>query len=454
MDGRARYRPDVLHRLDLRGRDLGDPAERRALPRPAPAGAEPVAAVAAILEQVRDGGDAAVRELTERFDRARVDDLRVPQSELLAAVDALDPAVRGALQAAAAGIEDFHREQVEPDRTYRRGGVVVEGLHRPVDRAGCYVPGGRARYPSTVLMTALPARVAGVPEVVLCVPPGEDGRVAEVTLAAAAIAGVDEVYRVGGAQAVGAMAYGTESIRPVDVIVGPGNTYVAVAKRLVAGEGRVGVPSAFAGPSEVVVVADASVDADLVAVDVILQAEHGPGGLAWLVTWDEAVADAVVDQVSVQVEASPRRADIESTFAEGGYAVLVDGPEQAIELVNVIAPEHLELLCEDPSSLVGRIRHAGAVFCGPWAPASVGDYIAGPSHVLPTDGSARFGSALTVSDFTKHLHVITLDREALLEVGPHVEALAMAEGLEAHADSIRRRREKAGRGATGTGTAR
>ena len=193
------------------------------------------------------------------------------------------------------------------------------------------------------------------------------------------------------------MAYGTESVRPVDVIVGPGNAYVAVAKRLVAGEGRVGVPSAFAGPSEVVVIADASVDTDLVAVDVILQAEHGPGGLAWLVTWDEAVADAVVDQITAQVEASPRRADIESTFAEGGYAVVVDGPEQALEVANLIAPEHLELLCHDPASLVPGVRHAGAVFCGPWAPASVGDYIAGPSHVLPTDGSARFGPALTVS---------------------------------------------------------
>jgi histidinol dehydrogenase len=429
----------VLHRLDLRGRDLGDPAERARLPRPAPAGAEPVAAVAEILAAVRERGDDAVRELTERFDGVRLDDLLVPRAELHRALDGLDPAVRTALQAAAEGIEDFHRDQVEADRTYRRGGVVVEGLHRPVDRAGCYVPGGRARYPSTVLMTAVPARVAGVPEIVLCVPPAADGKVPEVTLAAAAVAGVDEVYRVGGAQAIAAMAYGTETIRPVDVIVGPGNAYVAVAKRLVAGEGRVGVPSAFAGPSEVVVVADASVDTDLVAVDVILQAEHGPGGLAWLVTWDEAVADAVVDQITVQVEASPRRGDIESTFAEGGYAVVVDGPEQAIEVVNLIAPEHLELLCEDPGSLVGAVRHAGAVFCGPWAPASVGDYIAGPSHVLPTDGSARFGSALTVSDFTKHVHVITLDRDALAEVGPHVEALATAEGLDAHADSIRRR---------------
>src|SRR4051794_3124628 len=361
----TRYRPDVLHRLDLRGRDLGDPAERARLPRPAPAGAEPVAAVAEILTAVRERGDDAVRELTKRFDGVALDDLLVPRSELHAALDGLDPAVRSALQAAAEGIEDFHRDQVVADRTYRRGGVVVEGLHRPVDRAGCYVPGGRARYPSTVLMTAVPARVAGVPEIVLCVPPGSDGEVPQVTLAAAAVAGVDEVYRIGGAQAVAAMAYGTETIRPVDVIVGPGNAYVAVAKRLVAGEGRVGVPSAFAGPSEVVVVADASVDTNLVAVDVILQAEHGPDGLAWLITWSEAVADAVTDAVASITARAPRRADIEATLAVNGRCVLVDSPEQAMAVANLIAPEHLELLVAAPDALVPLVRHAGAVFCGP-----------------------------------------------------------------------------------------
>jgi len=411
------------------------------LPRPEGAGAGPVAAVEEILADVRSRGDQALADLTERFDGVRPDELRVPAEDLAAALDGLDPAVRGALVAAAGGIEDFHVHQRVGDTTYERDGIVVEGLRRPVDRAGCYVPGGRARYPSTVLMTAIPARVAGVAEVVLCVPPDPTGTVPEVTLAAAAVAGVDEVYRVGGAQAVAAMAYGTESIRAVDVIVGPGNVYVAVAKRLVAGEGRVGVPSAFAGPSEIVVVADGSVAADLVAVDVVLQAEHGPGGLAWLVTWDEAVADAVDAEIAAQVARSPRRADIEATFAEGGYAVLVDGPDQALAVVNRIAPEHLELLVADPRSMLPGIRHAGAVFCGPWSPASIGDYIAGPSHVLPTDGSARFASALTVADFQKDVHVITLDRAAFLAVAPHVEALATAEGLAAHADSVRRRRE-------------
>jgi histidinol dehydrogenase len=294
-------------------------------------------------------------------------------------------------------------------------------------------------------MTAIPAQVAGVAEVALCVPPGPDGEVPALTLAAAAVAGVTEVHRVGGAQAIGALAYGTETIRPVDVIVGPGNVYVAEAKRQVAGEGRVGVPSAFAGPSEVIVIADASSAPELAAVDVILQAEHGPGGRAWFITWDEAVADAVDAEIIAQVATSPRRADIEATFAAGGRLALVDGPAQAAAVANQVAPEHLEVICEEGATaeVVGAIRHAGAVFVGPWAPASVGDYLAGPSHVLPTAGTARFGSALTVADFTKDIHVVTLDRAALRAVGPHVVTLAEAEGLPAHADSVRRRIEAA-----------
>jgi histidinol dehydrogenase len=279
--------------------------------------------------------------------------------------------------------------------------------------------------------------VAGVEDLALCVPPDRSGRVPPEVLAAAALAGVDEVWRVGGAQAVGALAFGTESIRPVDVIVGPGNVYVSVAKREVAG--LVGVPSAFAGPSEVVVVADASAPTEAAAVDVVVQAEHGPAGLAWLVTWDEAVAEAVSAEVARLVAESPRRSEIESTLTDGGYAVVCDGPEQALAVANAIAPEHLELITEDPEALLPLVTAAGAVFCGPWAPASVGDYVAGPSHVLPTFGSARFASALRVDDFVKHIHVVDLDRDALAEVGPHVAALAEAEGLAAHALSVRLR---------------
>jgi len=225
-------------------------------------------------------------------------------------------------------------------------------------------------------------------------------------------------------------------VAPVDVIVGPGNVYVALAKRIVAGEGRVGVPSAFAGPSEVVVIADSSAPDAFAAIDVIVQAEHGPDGLAWLITWDEGVADRICAEVAARTAASPRRADLEATFAGGGYAVLVDGPEAAMAVANAIAPEHLELMVADPEALLPLVRHAGAVFTGPWSPASLGDYIAGPSHVLPTFGSARFGSALTVSDFTKHVHVVSADEASLRAVAPHVAALAAAEGLAAHADSV------------------
>ncbi|MBI2709461.1 MAG: histidinol dehydrogenase [Actinobacteria bacterium] len=426
----------MLNRLDLRGAG-SDLAAR--LPRPDPGGAGPVAAVEAILADVRARGDEAVRDLTERFDGVRLDDLRVPVEQVGAALARTAPALRDHLEVAAAGVADFARSQLPADTDYERGGIRIRGLHRPVDRAGCYVPGGRARYPSTVLMTAVIAKVAGVPEVARCVPPERSGAVADVTLAAAAIAGVDEVYGIGGAQAIAALAYGTASVRPVDVVVGPGNVYVALAKRLVAGEGRVGVPSAFAGPSEVVVVADASAPPAYAAVDVILQAEHGPGGLAWLVTWDADVAEAVTAEIGRQVAASPRRAEIESTFAGGGWCAIVDGPEQAMDVCNLIAPEHLELMVEDPDALVKQVRHAGAVFCGPWAPASVGDYLAGPSHVLPTFGSARFSSALTVRDFQKDLHVITLDEPTLAAVGPHVIGLAEAEGLSSHAESVRLR---------------
>jgi histidinol dehydrogenase len=427
----------VLHRLDLRG-TTGDLRSR--LPRPDAGGAEPVAAVQAILADVRTRGDDAVRELTARFDGVEIDELRVPPEALDAALEQLPAELREALEVAHARITAYHRTQVGEEIRHEDGGVVVRDLHRPVDRAGLYVPGGRASYPSTVLMTAVPARVAGVPELVLCVPPRRDGTVAPEVLAAARIAGVDELYRIGGAQAIGAMAYGTASIRPVDVIVGPGNVYVAVAKREVAGV--VGIPSSFAGPSEVVVVADGSAPALYAAVDVVLQAEHGPHGLAWLVTWDEEVADAVTAAVTRIVEESPRRAEIESTLGDGGFAVVCDGPEQAFEVVNAIAPEHLELQTADPDALLPLVRHAGAVFLGGWAPASMGDYLAGPNHVLPTNGSARFSGALRVDDFRKHVHVVSMGAEALDGLGPHVEALAAAEGLPAHALSIRLRRER------------
>jgi histidinol dehydrogenase len=276
-------------------------------------------------------------------------------------------------------------------------------------------------------MTAIPAQVAGVPEVALCVPPGPDGHVARPTLAAAAHAGVDEVYRVGGAQAVAALAYGTESIRAVDVIVGPGNAYVAAAKRQVTGV--VGIDS-LAGPSEVVVVADASTPPEFAAVDLAAQAEHGPGGSAILVTWDDELAGAV-------------DAAVGDAIGEAGSIVLVDGPEHAMRVVNLIAPEHLELMTAVDDQLVPLVRNAGAVFVGPWAPAAVGDYVAGVNHVLPTARTARFASALRVDTFCKHTHVVRVSPAGLDAVAGHVEVLAGAEGLAAHAQSVSVRRSGA-----------
>jgi histidinol dehydrogenase len=395
--------------------------------------------VRALLAEVRRDGDAALRRLTERFDGARIDDVHVPPAEVAAALEAIPASLRAALEVARANIAAYHQAQRPSGLVHHNGAIAVRDLVRPVDRAACYVPSALAPLVSTVLMTAVPAKVAGVPEVVLATAPQPDGSVAPGILAAAALAGVDEVIRVGGPGVIGALAYGTESIDPVDVIVGPGSARVAQAKREVASQGLVGVPSAFAGPSEVVVVADATTPVDHAAIDVLVQAEHGPDGLAWLVTWDEAVADAVIAAVADLVPASPRRAQLEATLAEGGYAVICDGPEQALAVANAIAPEHLELLVDGAEDLVGLVRHAGAVFCGPLAPASIGDYVAGPNHVLPTYGTARFAGALRVDDFCKHIHVVAVGRAGLAEVGEHVMALADYEGLPAHAASIRLR---------------
>jgi histidinol dehydrogenase len=429
----------LLRRLDLRGFSGDRSALREALPRPADEQLRSSEVVADIIAAVRTDGDAALRSFTERFDHVTLDEIRVPASEVQAALERVPVPLRQALEIAHQRIRDYHAHEagsgVADD--FDSGGITVTHLTRPVDRAGCYAPGGRARYPSTVLMCVAPARVAGVDQVILCAPPGPDGRVDDATLAAAAVAGVDEVYRVGGAQAVAAMAYGTESIAAVDVIVGPGNRYVAEAKRQVSGV--VGVASAFAGPSEVVVVAGPDTPPELAAIDLVVQAEHGPDGLAWLITWSDRVADQVAEAVDRLVSGSSRRADLEATLSVGGYVALVDGPEQAFEVSNIVAPEHLEILTEDAHQLLGLVEAAGAVFLGPSSPASVGDYLAGPNHVLPTNRTARFASALRVDDFRRHIHAVSVSPAALAELGPHVVTLAETEGLPAHAESVRRR---------------
>ncbi|MAG04599.1 MAG: histidinol dehydrogenase [Acidimicrobiaceae bacterium] len=424
----------MLTRLDLRG-FTGSLAD--VLPRPEPVGDKVTEVVRSIIAAVRERGDEAVAEFTERFDGASPPSPRIGRPEMEEALRRVDVDVGEALLASAEAVRVHHECQVRSETSHEAGGLEVRSIPRPVRRAGCYVPGGRATYPSTLLMTAVPARVAGVDEVVVCVPPGSDGLIPDATLAAAAVAGVDVVHPVGGAQAIAALTYGTSSIDPVDVIVGPGNVYVAVAKQEVAGV--VGIPVGFAGPSEVVVIADSTVPPEFAAVDVVVQAEHGPDGLAWLITWDEAVAEAAEAAVREIVAASPRRSDIEATLAVAGNCVVVDGPVEALAVADEIAPEHLQLMCADAGAMALKVRNAGAVFCGPWSPASLGDYMAGPSHVLPTAGTARFAGALTVSDFTKDVHVVTADRAAIERLGPHIVTLAEVEGLDAHAESVRMR---------------
>lgn len=421
----------MLSRLDLRDgeADLG-----RLLERPTSLDDEVVAVVRDVLGAVRDRGDAAVRELTARFDGAHVEDLRVPASELAAALAAAPPTLRVALERTAERVRAYHEAQaVSPPVGLDADGVRARELVVPVGRAGLYVPGGRAAYPSTVLMTAIPARVAGVPEVALCVPPERDGTVATPTLAAAALAGVDEVYRVGGAQAVAALAYGTETIRPVDVVVGPGNRYVSVAKRLVADVVRI---EAEAGPSELVVVADGTAPAEWVAADLAAQAEHGPDGTAVLVTWDLDVAEAVDAALRATLARATRRDEIAATLSTGGRCVLVRDGAQAMTVVNALAPEHLELVTADPGALVPLVRNAGAIFCGRFTPAVLGDYGAGPNHVLPTGRTARFASALRVDHFRKHIPVVEADERGLGALGPTVQTLARAEGLAEHARAV------------------
>jgi histidinol dehydrogenase len=428
-----------LRVVDLRGIA---PPYAEVLPRPGAPGADVHDAVASILGQVRAEGDVAVIRCTARFDGVDVSaGLRVPAEDVEGAPSRVDAALVDSLRTAFDRIVAYHADEGTPPGDHVDGGVTVSHLTRPVGRAGIYAPGGRARYPSTVLMCAAPAKVAGVGSLALCVPPSPDagGTVDDVTLAAAAVAGVDEVYRMGGAQAVGALAFGTESVTAVDVIAGPGNAYVAEAKRQVAG--LVGVASAFAGPSEIVVVAGPGTRPAFAAVDLVVQAEHGPDGLAWLVTWDDEVLKEIDQEVDRLVASSPRRADLEATLATAGVACLVDGPDEAMDVADTVAPEHLELMVDDDlaATLVDQVRHAGAVFVGPWSPASMGDYVAGPNHVLPTHRTARFASALRADDFRTHLHVVQMTPGALRTLGPHAIRLAETEGLPAHADSVRQR---------------
>ena len=394
------------------------------------------AVVAGIIADVRARGDAPLIELTARFDGwtpANAAALRVTPEEIEAADARIDAERRAALNLAAERIEAFHRAQLPRDLEMKDSAGLTLGMRwGAIDAVGIYVPGGKAAYPSSVLMNAIPARAAGVPRIAMCVPTPE-GELNPLVLAAAKRAGVTEIFRVGGAQAIAAMAWGTPSIAPVDRICGPGNAYVAEAKRQVFG--RVGIDS-IAGPSEVVVIADADNDPRHVAVDLLAQAEHDESAQSILITPDATLAEAVTRAVEEELKHLPRAAIAAESWRRHGAVILVRDLEEAAELTNRLAPEHLQLMVADPRGLLGRIRHAGAAFLGRFCPEAVGDYVAGPNHVLPTGRTARFASGLSVFDFLKRTTWVEADEAALAAVGPAAVALGDAEGLTAHARSV------------------
>ncbi len=396
--------------------------------------AEILGVAAKIVDDVRRRGDAAVRELTSQLDRVDLADYRVTEAEIEAAVEECDEEFLDAIATAAGAIEDFHRRQLPQSWfTAQEGGVFLGQKVTPLTRVGIYVPGGRARYPSSVLMNAIPAFVAGVEEVAMVVPPAADGSVNPYTLAAAAQAGVTEMYKVGGAQAVAALAYGTDTVPRVDKIVGPGNAYVTAAKKLVMGD--VGIDM-LAGPSEVLVLADETAVPAFVAIDLMAQAEHDPRAATYLVTTDPELPLLVEEALKVLLEESPRGEITARSLTDNGVVIICPDVVAALDTADLIAPEHLEIQMADPYELLGSIRNAGAIFLGPWTPESVGDYVAGPNHVLPTGGTARFSSPLSVDDFVKKSSVIGYSFEALEMDGPTVLEIADKEGLWAHGRAV------------------
>jgi histidinol dehydrogenase len=392
-------------------------------------------AVMDIIADVRARGDAALIDLSSRFDRVTltVDTLRVPFREIEEAYKSADAEVKGALALAASRIEAYHQRQLPLDESFAdQSGARLGWRWTPLASVGLYVPGGTASYPSSVLMNAVPARVAGVSRIVM-VTPASGGKINPLTLAAAKLAGISEIYRVGGAQAIAALAYGTATIAPVDKIVGPGNAYVAAAKRLVFG--RVGIDS-IAGPSEILVVADGENDPAWIAADLLSQAEHDASSQSILITDDGAFGEHVATAVEQQLKDLPRREIANAAWRAHGAIIVVERLEDAAPLVDAIAPEHLEIATADPAAFFARVRNAGAVFLGRYSPEAIGDYMAGPNHVLPTSRTARFSSGLSVLDFMKRSSVLSCDAGALGELGPAALALAKAEGLGAHGHSI------------------
>ncbi len=396
-------------------------------------------AAAAILEDVRANGDEAVRRLTKKFDGADLQDFRVTEEEIDEAVASVGEDLMAVLREAKENIEAYHREQVRKSwiREFRPG-VRLGEQYEPIQRVGVYVPGGRAAYPSTVLMDTVPAVVAGCPSIAMATPPGRDGKVNPNILAAARVAGVKEIYKVGGAQAIAMLAYGTETVEPVFKIAGPGNAFVAMAKRLVYG--TVGIDM-IAGPSEVCCVADGSANPKWIAADLLSQAEHDPRAAVFLITTDAEFGKAVQAEMEVQMKQLPRYEIIKSSVGDYAKAFLCRDAAQCFDVVNKIAPEHLEIELPDPESYLPLVKNAGAIFVGKYTSEPLGDYMAGPNHTLPTSGTAAFSSPLGVYDFVKHSSVEIYTEEAFRKISRKVQLFAQAEGLGAHAHAMEVRDE-------------
>jgi histidinol dehydrogenase len=396
----------------------------------------PEQVVARILQDVRSRGDAALREYAERIDGTRLDQLQVPPAELDAAYEGLDVKLREALEAAAGQVLEFHKRQHKDSWTHRGVAGTVGQIVRPLHRVGLYAPGGRAIYPSTVVMAAVPARVAGVEEIVVCSPPGKDGKVSPMILGACKLCGVDHVYALGGAQAIAAMAYGTETVPRVDKILGPGNLFVVLAKRQVFGAVDI---DQLPGPTEAMIVADDSAHPASVAIDLLAQAEHDVLASPLLITPSRQLAERVNEEVELLLERLSRREIIEASMERNGGIVLTSSVDEAIALANEYAPEHMCLLIEHPWNKLDQVRNAGGVFVGEACAEALGDYVVGPSHIMPTGGTARFSSALNVWDFVKIISLFGLNQDGVEALAPAAITLAEAEGFTAHAEAIRMR---------------
>ena len=397
--------------------------------------------VSVILKSVKERGDEALREYTKRFDDAEIDSIEVPKSEIEAAAESMDSSFMSVLHKAADNIRNYHsRQKRESFIVSEKDGVVLGQKIVPVSVAGIYVPGGTAAYPSTVLMDTIPAKIAGVGQVVMVSPPGKDGKLSKEVLAAAYVAGVDRVFRIGGAQAIAALAYGTETVPRADKIVGPGNIFVAEAKKEVSG--IVGIDM-IAGPSEILIIADAASNPKVIAADMLSQAEHDRNASAVLVTDSKALADEVANELELQLNTLPREGIARASIESNGKIIIASSIDQAIEISDRIAPEHLEVCVNNPFDYLDKIKNAGSVFLGRNCPEALGDYLAGPNHTLPTSGTARFSSPLSVDDFIKKYQFTYYTKDALSAVASDIALFARREGLEAHARSALAREEKA-----------